>query len=239
MARMPFKRYASFGLLACLGFTSGVQARDRLMQPAEAMVAAAKAHVVAAMDVPSGATLAVAFNPPDARLRLAQCSQPLQAQTASLPPAGGPLSVRVECPAPRWSLYLQGEAKLSAPVIMAQRDLPRGTPLQRSDFEVKTRVLHELQGGYALDADALVGRRLRQSLRQGAVIPPRATAAPLWVRTGETVTLAAGTGSLAVRMTGTALANGSANDTVRVRNGRSQRILQGRVTGPGEVQISF
>lgn len=52
MARMPFKHFAGFGLLACLGFTSGVQARDRLMQPAETLVAAAKAHVVAAMDVP-------------------------------------------------------------------------------------------------------------------------------------------------------------------------------------------
>lgn len=239
MAKMPFKRYASFGLLACLGFTSGVQARDRLMQPAEAMVAAAKAHVVAALNVPIGASLAVAFNPPDSRLRLAQCSQPLEAQAPRLPAAGGPLSVRVQCLAPRWSLYLQGEAKITAPVVTAGRDLPRGTPLTHSDFEVKTRVLHELQGGYALDADALAGRRLRQSLRQGAVIPPRATAAPLWVRTGETVTLAAGTGPLAVRMTGTALANGSADDTVRVRNGRSQRILQGRVVGPGEVQISF
>ena len=101
MARMPFKRYAGFGLLACLGFTSGVQARDRLMQPAETLVAAAKAHVVAAMDVPSGASLTVAFNPPDLRLRFPQCTQPLQAEAALLPPAGGPLSVRVQCPAPR------------------------------------------------------------------------------------------------------------------------------------------
>lgn len=239
MARMPFKRYASFGLLACLGFTSGVQARDRLMQPAETLVAAAKAHVVAALNVPTGASLAVAFNPPDSRLRLAQCSQPLEAQATRLPAAGGPLSVRVQCLAPRWSLYLQGEAKITAPVVTAGRDLPRGTALQVSDLEITMRVLHELQGGYALSPNALAGRRLRQSLRAGSAIPPRATAAPLWVRTGETVTLAAGTGPLAVRMTGMALANGSADDTVRVRNGRSQRILQGRVTGPGEVQVSF
>jgi flagella basal body P-ring formation protein FlgA len=99
--------------------------------------------------------------------------------------------------------------------------------------------LHRQAGGFALRTESLEGRRLRYPLARGAVVPPRATASPLWVRTGEPIMLAAGKGPLAVRMGGVALSNGAENDTVRVRNHGSRQVLQGRVVGPGEVKIGF
>jgi flagella basal body P-ring formation protein FlgA len=234
------QQHLALGMLACLGLSTPSFAKDGegAISP-EALVAAAKNHVEAVMRVPEGARLAVAFAPPDSRLALRPCDAPLEANAAWLRDAGGPISVQVSCQAPRWSLYLQGEAKVTAEVWVAARDLPRGTQLTAADLEVRSKTLHQLSAGYALASTSLEGRQLRQSFSRGTVVAPRATAAPVWVRTGEPITLAAGTGPLAVRMAGTALTNGSANDTVRVRNKRSSRVLQGRVIGPGEVQIGF
>ncbi|MGB0317210.1 MAG: flagellar basal body P-ring formation chaperone FlgA [Pseudomonadales bacterium] len=234
------KGVRALALLSCLGISASANARDGDgSQAPTALIKAATAYVETALRVPPGAHRTVAFVPPRSTLGLKACEVPLEASAPFLPETGGPLSVRVACPSPWWSIYLPGELHITAEVWVAARDLPRDTELRASDLTLQRLPLHRQAGGFALRTESLEGRRLRYPLARGAVVPPRATASPLWVRTGEPIMLAAGKGPLAVRMGGVALSNGAENDTVRVRNHGSRQVLQGRVVGPGEVKIGF
>jgi flagella basal body P-ring formation protein FlgA len=234
------RRLASFGLLGLLGWAAPTHARDGEAMEIEALIKVARNAVIRELTVPPGGRLSLTFTPPDSRLRLARCATAPRAELARTPAAGGPVSVRLTCEDPTpWRLYLQGQAEIRAPVLIARTDLPRGILLKASHFEPEEHALHTLPGGYAVAAESLEGRRLRQALRQGTPISPRATEAPLWVRTGEPVTLAAGGDGLTVRMEGVALSSGSDNATVRVRNLRSNKILQGRVIAPGLIQVGY
>ncbi len=232
-ARRTLKLMLSMAwLIACS------EAGAKKTQDPELITASARGAVLQALKAPEKANVSLTFAPLSDRLRLPACGQALAAKPLMLNAQGGPFSIEVRCSGgPSWRLYVQGEASLNSPVLLAARDLPRGTVLAKADLTFETRALHRLPGGYALKPEDLLGRRLRQPLQAGQVVSPRATAAPLWVRLGEPVTLTSGQGGLAVRMEGIALSNGTENATVRVRNARSQRVMQGRVVAPGTVAL--
>ena len=58
------------------------------------------------------------------------------------------------------------------------------------------------------------------------------------VRRGQIVTLVAGGGPVEIRTTGKALADGAAGERVRVRNERSNRIVEGVVAEDGTVRVN-
>jgi flagellar basal body P-ring formation protein FlgA len=53
------------------------------------------------------------------------------------------------------------------------------------------------------------------------------------------VTIIAGDGQLEVRAQGIALQNGRIGDVIQIRNADSKKILMGRVTAAGVVQVSI
>ena len=227
-------------LLALIGLipSNEVLAKDGDRIGPEALIRTAKAEIARQIPVPKGGTLSITLAPPDPRLVLSPCGEPLRATLPYVPRQGGVISIAVSCTRPEpWSLYLSGRATLRAPVSAAARDLPRGTRLAKDDLILRTVDLSTLPAGYALKNDELINRRLRQPLRKGTPISPRATEAPLWIETGEPIVLQAGQGALAVRVDGIALANGTEDALVSVRNRASRAVLRGRVIAPGVVQL--
>ncbi|MEE4383531.1 MAG: flagellar basal body P-ring formation chaperone FlgA [Pseudomonadales bacterium] len=229
-------RRAVVGLLtlALAAGSAGEAAREELGRVREAAVAAVRD----ALPLPRGARLALAAGALDPRLRLARCPAPLVTDVTRAPASGGRISVRVACPEPpRWQLYVPVEARVTAPVAVAVRDLPRGVVLAPADLRLEQRELSRLPWGHAGSAEELAGRILRRPLRSGEPVPPSATAAAPLVRTGERVVIEAGSGPLSVRIDGVALVDGGAGDRVRVRNLNSSRVMDARVTGEGRVHV--
>lgn len=77
---------------------------------------------------------------------------------------------------------------------------------------------------------------LRQSAPAAA--PPGAAPLPL-IRRGEAVALRARAQGLEVRASGKALMEAPLGGTIRVENLLTRRTLQGRVSGPGMVDVDF
>jgi flagella basal body P-ring formation protein FlgA len=220
--------------LALAAGSAGEASREDLDRVRDAALAAVRA----ALPLPRGGRLALEAGPLDARLRLARCPVPLATDVTRAPARGGRIAVRVACPEPpRWQLYVPVEARVTAPVAVAVRDLPRGVVLASADLRLERRELSRLPWGHAGSAEELAGRILRRPLRGGEPVPPSATAAAPLVRTGERVVIEAGSGPLSVRIDGVALVDGSAGDRVRVRNLNSTRVLDARVTGEGRVHV--
>jgi flagella basal body P-ring formation protein FlgA len=88
-----------------------------------------------------------------------------------------------------------------------------------------------------LDARTIIGLKARRAIAVGEPL----TAAVLWVppvvRSGDPVEVTVRIGLVEVRGAGRASGSGQVGDTIRIMQPNSSRLLTGRITGPGAVEI--
>ena len=169
----------------------------------------------------NGTGISVTAEPPDRRLRLAPCGQPLSSNFAT-PIRNGRASVRVACQGQiPWSVLVTVRLETEAEVVVARRSLPVGTVIDCC----------------ATDIAAMAGQRVRRPIAAEAVITLDSIEAPPLVRRGEIVTVVADAAGFEVRSVGTALADAREGDAVRIRHSTSLRIIQARADSRGVVRV--
>ncbi|GBL02103.1 flagella basal body P-ring formation protein FlgA [Vibrio harveyi] len=84
--------------------------------------------------------------------------------------------------------------------------------------------------------EQVVGAKLKRNVRLGDVVERNDVCV---VCRNEKVTIRAVKGGMTITTQGTALQDGSSGDQVRVKNDKSQRIIEGIVTGIAEITITF
>ncbi len=176
----------------------------------------------------------------DRRLRLARCDGALEAW---LPPGGklsGNTSVGVRCSgAQAWKLYVSARIALLEDVVVAKGFLARGTQIGLEHIEIAERDVTASGHGYISDPEQAIGMVLKQPLQNGLVLAPAMLDRLRLIRRGDDVTIVSRTGNFEVRMTGSALSDGAVGDRIRVRNSKSKRIVEGRVTAHGAVLVQM
>lgn len=174
----------------------------------------------------------------DSRLRLHQCEDALE---VFQPPGGrqsGHTTLGVRCSGPKpWKLYIPVTIKVYRPVAVARHALLRGSLVAEADIALVEKDISRLGYGYVMDISTAVGKELRRSVTEGTVLTPNHLTAPHLVERGQTVVIVATSAGIEIRMAGEALADGALNERIRVRNGKSKRIVEGVVTAPGVVQV--
>ncbi|CAM3720520.1 flagellar basal body P-ring formation chaperone FlgA [Parendozoicomonas haliclonae] len=129
----------------------------------------------------------------------------------------------------RWSVYVNGEIALKAPVLVMKTTLSAGDVVQRSDVSRQVRDITALRQGYLTRMDYLEGRTLRRRANSGDVLAPGMFEKAVVVRKGDRVSLMAGHAGLKVMVPGTLLEDGAVGDSVRIKNISSGKTLVGRV----------
>lgn len=174
----------------------------------------------------------------DRRLRLKACPEPLELKLDDEARQGGSITVHTRCPGPvNWALYVPAKVAVYRPVVVATRSLGRGHRLARSDLELAERNTGQLRQGFVTELASAAGQELRRPLGAGDPVRLGLLQAPLVVERGDRVSLRAKTGNIVVHTQGTALGSGRTGEQVRVRNDSSERVVRGRITGPGEVEV--
>lgn len=182
----------------------------------------------------------VEVGPLDPRLRVPECGAPLDTFFPAGSQAAGNTTVGVRCRGPHpWLLYIPVTVRVMADVVVAARPLPMNTVISGTDVKVARRDLSRLTAGYFTRADEVAGKVVNRPVSLGTALTPLVLAAQTLVKRGQEVTILAKTGTMEVRMTGRALSDGAAGDTVRVRNLSSKRIVEGTVTAAGVVQVAL
>lgn len=176
----------------------------------------------------------------DSRLRLVQCEHTLE---TFLPVGGrtlGNTTVGVRCGHPKpWTLYVPVTVNVYKQVVVATDALPRGTVLGKDHVKTAKRNLAKLPQGYFVDPQNLLGMKLKRNVSGGLPLVPTMVEAPRIVKRGQRVTLIAIVSGIQVSMPGKAMANGSAGERIRVKNLSSKRIVEGVVSGSGEVRVGI
>jgi len=176
----------------------------------------------------------------DARLRLSNCNESLN---AFLPPGSkvvGRVSVGVSCSGPKpWTLYVPAQVKNYTKVLIAKRTMGRGTLIDANNVKVQLLDIGSLAYGHLSTSAEAIGKRLKRPIRAGSVILPNQLEAIRQVKRGERVQILASTGGVQIQVKGKALANGALGETISVRNLSSKRVIDATVIGPGKVEVQL
>lgn len=184
----------------------------------------------------------------DSRLRLAGCTQPLEAFLPNNAVPGARATVGVRCPGQfqgqsqgqsHWTVYVPVTVEIEAPILVLRRALARRSPVEPGDVELQTRRLPGTQSGFISDLGNLHGRRLKRALLAGAPLTADVLVPEVLVRRGQQVTLLAASGPFEIRAQGHALSEGGANERIRVQNATSLKIVEGVVENASTVRVGL
>ena len=134
------------------------------------------------------------------------------------------------------NISIQGELRALAPVVIAVDSLRRGTILTPSNTRKVVKDLTE-HDAPCTDQRLILGKRLKRSVRAQAVINASDVEIPPMIKRGQIVKIIFYQGSLYLTATGIAGTDGKLNQVIRVRNANSNKLIQGRVTAPGIVEV--
>lgn len=175
----------------------------------------------------------------DSRLQLSACDDNLTLKINEPPHHARNITVKVSCMnKKRWTIYIPVSIDIYANVLVSTRSLQRGDILTQDDLEFKRMNISSIGRGHVEDLSRILGMEMKRPLRPGDVVRLPHLNKPDIVRKGQIVVVSSSSRFLRVETSGIALVNGYLGERIRVKNERSNRVVDVEVVAPGRVSIA-
>lgn len=175
----------------------------------------------------------------DPRLSLTDCADPLESAINGRATTGR-INIKVSCPSgPRWSIFVPGKINVYREVITVLSPVNKGSTLSSSQLSVQEMDTSLIHGQYFTQMNAVNGMQAKRTLNPGQPILASQLEPPVVVKKGDAVVVTASSGTLDVKSPGIALMDGRKGQQISVKNRRSKRVVEARVTGPGQVTVTM
>ncbi len=136
-------------------------------------------------------------------------------------------------------ISLTGVVDVFDDVICASRFLQRGTRLCSGDVELRRINISGLRGTFMTEEQNVLGLEIRTSLEDGEVITKRTLDEPDIVQRGDILKLVAEKGDLRIVTLGLSRSDGKQNDTIRVENMSSKKVVNAIITEKGCAKVFY
>lgn len=136
-------------------------------------------------------------------------------------------------------IRLWGYVEVKMPVPVLKKNLPKKSIVTEEDITFELRELSKLPHDVLLDKKSIIGKETRASLLAGTVLRASYLSEPLLIKRNQVVEIIARGKNFLVKAKGVALENGRLDELIRVKNISSKKIIQGKVTGEGLVEVRF
>jgi flagella basal body P-ring formation protein FlgA len=207
-------------------------------QPHESIRTAAEQHVLNDLD-DENQQVSVSAGRLDNRLRLSACAQELDTFAPYGRKNSSRITIGVRCnDSDGWTLYVPVTLSIMKEIVVADRELPRGTILTAADIKTEQRDVARLHRGYVENPRQAIGKKLKRRLHADAILTPGQMVIQHAVKKGNQVVILAQIGTLQVRMNGKALSNGAVGERVKVENNSSNRRIEATVIASGVVKAN-
>ena len=207
-------------------------AKDSTMNPVADFI---RQDVKTFVNTLPGASSSVSVRP--VKKTFPKCQKPLSiARQSGRRPPVGVVRVSVECPGD-WRTYRVADVSVKVPAVFSRKNLARGGKVAADDLQIVATSWEQLRGHYFTQADELIGRELKRSLKAGKLMDTRVLVPKYLVRKGDSVVIQAGKGGLRISMAGVAMEDGLFEERIRVRNRSSGKVLDAIVLARGKVQV--
>jgi len=208
------------------------------MQSHDSIREAAEQHVLDQFDQQAEQVRATAKRL-DSRLRLAACDEDLETFSPYSRKNRSRITVGVRCNADDgWTLYVPVTLSLIKEIVVANRELPKDTVITSADIKTEQRDVAKLHRGYIERPRQAVGKIVKRRIHAGAIVTPGQLNVQHAVKKGSQVVIVAQIGTLVVRMSGKALANGAIGERIKVKNNSSNRQIEATVIDTGVVKAT-
>ncbi|ENO1896605.1 flagellar basal body P-ring formation chaperone FlgA [Vibrio vulnificus] len=232
--RAFYKSYAkSIGILLTLfSFFAHGATENQIKQ----IQLAAEEHILVNVEAPLGGQLTVSAANIDSRIKATDCPIALVTSSNSTNSTRSNINVLVECPPDEWQIYVPVRLSIAVSLVTANRSLSRGEIISFSDVSTNLIELQRFRKEGYSDITQVVGAKVKRVLRPGDVVERGDICV---VCRNEKVVIKATKDGMTITTQGTSLQDGATGEQVRVKNDKSQRIIEGIVTGIAEVTVSF
>lgn len=197
---------------------------------------AAEEYILSTIEWPNGGTLQANAANIDSRIFATDCPAPLQSSSSSTNPSASNITVLIECPDDNWRVYVPVRLTRTGPQVVLTSALSRGQLISGQDVTISMVDLQRFRRQGFSSIDAVIGAKAKKNLRAGEILEDRDICV---VCRNETVTIKAVKSGMTITTKGVALTDGSHGEQIRVKNSKSNRIIEGRVTGISEVTVIF
>jgi len=176
----------------------------------------------------------------DSRLKLANCSVPLEVYSHDKKIEAGILSVGVRCNGKqKWSLYHSAKLTQYINVLTLKRGLKRNTVISQDNVVLEKKSTAALHHGYFTNYQEINNQITTRNLRNGEILQPSHVTHPQLIKKGEQVTIHAFSPSFSIKMSGKALMSGSLGEKIQVKNNKSKKIIEGTITKAGTISVNY
>lgn len=196
----------------------------------------AEEYITATVEWPIGGTLEAKAANIDSRIFATDCPAPLNASSSSTNASASNITVLVECLEDNWRVYVPVRLIRTGPQVTLTAPLSRGQIISPSDVTISMVDLQRFRRQGFSSIEAVVGAKAKKNLRIGEIVEDRDICV---VCRNETVTIKAVKSGMSITTKGVALTDGSHGEQIRVKNSKSNRIIEGRVSGISEVTVIF
>ncbi len=139
---------------------------------------------------------------------------------------------------PASTCVVRGRLEAIAEVATATTTLHRGDALTEADIVMERQDIGAIDHPF-FSSDELLGMQVARMVTPGTVLRRDHIVLPPVIKDGEMVRLLAQRGPMQLFTNGLARGDGRLGETIAVKNIASNRIVHGRVDGPGVVTVEF
>lgn len=136
-------------------------------------------------------------------------------------------------------LILSGWIDRFEDVVCTLESLDRGTILTEEDLYLEKQNISKLSTDILTSREALVGKRLKRSVKAGAVLLANAVDVPPLINKGDRVTIVVESSSIRVTALGVAKDKGSEGESIRVENLMNNKEIVASVVDSSTVRVHF
>lgn len=171
------------------------------------------------------------------RVNLSSCDGFLSAELVKKDLNRRANSLKLKCDDPEngWDSIVPIRIKYLKPVVVALTPISKGEQFSNSNIGISYIDSLNLRGNFFVSPEKIIGARSKREIRSGDVIKNNQMC---MVCKDDLVDLEAGTEKVTIKIEGKALEDGSLNDSIKVLNTRSQKVVLAKVIGVGIVRIN-
>ncbi|MCH1924546.1 flagellar basal body P-ring formation chaperone FlgA [Shewanella sp. C32] len=200
----------------------------------------AKETVSKKIQVPAAARVEIEPQSLDSRLLLPDCASELTVEMATDREISRNNTLKVSCDVAEqaypWQIYMSVRVNISFPVIVPNETLAQGTTLTQSNLSTRYIDQFSLNGQQFDDIAPLIGAKVKRRVTKDY---PIFSSNVCFVCKGDQVSIVASSENFQIKTVGIAEADGNLGEQIRVKNARSNKIIDALVTKVGEVRVNM
>lgn len=196
----------------------------------------AESFAMESIESPEGAQIEATAAPLDNRIEASDCPTGLSAFSASRSGSATNITVLVKCEAEGWRIYVPVKLTMQIPAVVAVVPLGRGQIISEEQISLNMVNVLRLRQQTFTSTSQIIGAKIKRNVSLGDIIDSNDICI---VCRNDAVTIKAVNSGMSITTQGVALSDGSYGDQIRVKNTKSNRIVDAQVSGIGEVIVRF